>query len=502
MRNVFLWIIVFLLIILLIFLLWWFFIRNQPPEAFENIFTTVAETAVTENIIIDDNDPEMEPLTLDTTPVVRPMNGTVQLVATGMMTYTPNAGFSGVDLFRYRVCDSGNKCDQANVVITVRPVAVADVFNTSKNTAVSGNVLVNDKGTSLEATPQSTANLVLQPNGDFTYTPAPDSMAPETFTYEVCDAALTCATGTVTIQIVDWEVVPDSYSTPKNTPLIGNVHDNDSPTALPVDTTPVTSPTNGTVTIEAGGVFTYTPNADYVGLDNFTYRVCVSSVCQSADVSIDVTDGPIAENDVFITYLNNAAVDNVLINDVGDGLAVNLTVSPSNGPISGTAEFQTDGTLIYQPNLGFTGSDEFTYEVCDSNGICDQALVTVEVGAPPDTLLHTVEQGDWLIQIARCYGTSVHAIRYRNHLYNPHYLRPGQVLVIPHVNSQGIFTGPPCVHRYFVKFGDTTASIAAAYGISEAELRRVNGIPYPNGYYLRVGQLLVVPRPVPGYMLP
>jgi LysM repeat protein len=163
---------------------------------------------------------------------------------------------------------------------------------------------------------------------------------------------------------------------------------------------------------------------------------------------------------------------------------------------------QTDGTVKYLPNFGFTGKDMFTYEVCDSGGSCDRAEVTIEVAQPPETLKHTVEQGDWLIQIARCYGTTVQAIRNANYIYNPNYLLPGQILTIPNVNSLGTFTGPSCLQRYTVKAGDTTASVAAQHGITESELRRVNGMPYPNGNFLRVGQVIVVPRPVPDYMLP
>ena len=516
MRNVFLWIIVFLLIILLIFLLWWFFIRNQAPVAIDNALTTAAETAVTANIIDDDSDPDGDPLSLDTTAVMMPSNGTVQLDQSGTAVYTPNPGFSGVDQFRYRVCDPRDNCDQANVTITVTPVAVNDAFTGSKNTAVTGNVLVNDRGTALSATPQSTGELVLQSNGDFTFTPATDFMGTHTFSYETCDSTPSCVMGQVTIDIIDMELVADSYTTRKNTAVSGNLHDNDSDNALPVSPTPVNGPANGTVTIEPTGVFTYTPNTDFVGSDVFSYQVCPSS-CLSAPVTINVTDGVVAVDDTFITYVNNEVSGNVLENDIGDGLSVNLNVSPSNGPTNGTAEMQTDGTAKYQPNLGYSGTDKFTYEVCDSGGNCDQAEVTIEIAPPPDPLLHTVVQGEWLIQIARCYGTTVHAIRQHNYIPYPDLIYPRQVLTITGIGSVGPFQGPPCVQSHTVAAGETLASIAQAYGITESELARVNGLYtyyyYGYGYYghyhyhyyyktLYVGQKLFVPRPIPDYMQP
>ena len=43
-----------------------------------------------------------------------------------------------------------------------------------------------------------------------------------------------------------------------------------------------TDPLNGTVVVNADGTMTYTPNAGFVGVDTFTYTICV-----------DITDGRI-----------------------------------------------------------------------------------------------------------------------------------------------------------------------------------------------------------------
>ena len=526
MRNVLRLIIVFLLILIIIFLLWWFFFRNQPPKAVDNALATVVETAVSGNIIVDDHDPELKQLQLETTPVTSPGHGSVQLVASGEATYMPEPGFSGNDQFRYRVCDPQNKCAEANVTIAVNPVAVDEAVTAAQNTAVLGNVLTNDKGSSLAATAQSTTELTLQVNGDFTFTPAVDFTGTTTFSYEVCDPTPLCDSGEVTVNVVPigFKLEPDSYTTRKNTAVSGSILDNDSPKPLLVTTTPTVSPTNGIVTLEASGVFTYTPNTDFVGSDTFTYEVCDGG-CLTAPVTITVTDGLIVEPDVMITYVNNAVPGNVLANDLGDGLVVNLSVSPSNGPTNGQAEMQTDGTTIYTPNTGFTGTDTFTYEACDNTGNCGQTTVTVEIADPPDTLLHTVEPGEWLLQIARCYGTTVSAIRMYNHIPYPDLIFPGQVLTIHNVGSAGPFQGPPCVQSHTVAAGETLASIANTHDITESELARVNGLysyyyygyyghgcycyGYGHGYYpyyyykgIYVGQKLIVPRPVPDYMQP
>jgi phage tail sheath gpL-like len=41
------------------------------------------------------------------------------------------------------------------------------------------------------------------------------------------------------------------------------------------------------------------------------------------------------------------------------------------------------GVMTYIPNAGFIGSDSFQYEVCDADGDCEVATVTMTVTIPP-----------------------------------------------------------------------------------------------------------------------
>jgi hypothetical protein len=69
----------------------------------------------------------------------------------------------------------------------------------------------------------------------------------------------------------------------------------------------------------------------------------------------------------------------VLGNDVNLGPTgantVSITTAPNQG---GTATPNADGTVNYQPALGFTGTESFGYEVC-FDGECDEAVVTLSV---------------------------------------------------------------------------------------------------------------------------
>ncbi|MEW5938894.1 MAG: LysM peptidoglycan-binding domain-containing protein [Chloroflexota bacterium] len=105
------------------------------------------------------------------------------------------------------------------------------------------------------------------------------------------------------------------------------------------------------------------------------------------------------------------------------------------------------------------------------------------------TIQHTVIAGEWLWQIARCYGASPTAVVAANpQLANPAQISPGMVITVPSIGSNGTIYGPPCVVTHTVVTGDTWASIAQKYNADPVLLQMVNPGP------LTVGSVIVVPR--------
>jgi uncharacterized repeat protein (TIGR01451 family) len=126
---------------------------NLPPVAQDDGFVTPFETALTRNILIDngngtDFDPESSTLTVQTTPVSGPSNGTVSLNASGSMTYTPNPGFYGTDTFVYRISDITGLTDTATVTITV-PAPPIDLITRKTLASGTSNPSVGDTVTFL-----------------------------------------------------------------------------------------------------------------------------------------------------------------------------------------------------------------------------------------------------------------------------------------------------------------------------------------------------------------
>ena len=70
-------------------------------------------------MLANDGDQDGDAITLQTTPVSGPANGTVALASDGSFTYTPNSGFNGTDSFVYRIADATGRTADGTVTITV-----------------------------------------------------------------------------------------------------------------------------------------------------------------------------------------------------------------------------------------------------------------------------------------------------------------------------------------------------------------------------------------------
>jgi LysM repeat protein len=102
-----------------------------------------------------------------------------------------------------------------------------------------------------------------------------------------------------------------------------------------------------------------------------------------------------------------------------------------------------------------------------------------------------------LMQLARCYGTTVQDIRAANYIPIPDRIYPGAVLSIPNPGNAGPITinEMPCFVYHTVQHGQNLSQIAQAYGINLHWLARINAVYNYN--YIQAGQLLVIPNPVP-----
>ncbi|RFM28391.1 beta strand repeat-containing protein, partial [Chitinophaga silvisoli] len=378
---------------------------NDAPVAVDDNVTVTEDVAGIGNVLTNDSDPEGNALTANL--VTAPVNGTVVLNADGSFTYTPNANFNGSDSLVYQVCDNGTPslCDSGVVRFTVTsvndaPVAVDDNVTVTEDVAATGNVLTNDsdpEGNALTAslvTAPVNGTVILNADGSFTYTPNANFNGSDSLVYQVCDNGTPslCDTAVVRFAITSVNDAPvavdDNATVTEDVPATGNVltNDNDSDgDALTASV--VTDPAHGTIVLNANGSFTYTPNANFNGIDTVTYRACDNNgACDTARLVITVTavnDAPVAVDDAITINEDTNGTGNVLINDTDpDGDA--LTASVLTDPAHGTIVLNANGSFTYTPNANFNGLDTLTYQACDNNGACDTARLIITVTAMND----------------------------------------------------------------------------------------------------------------------
>lgn len=107
---------------------------------------------------------------------------------------------------------------------------------------------------------------------------------------------------------------------------------------------------------------------------------------------------------------------------------------------------------------------------------------------PGSTIQHQVVKGEWLWQIARCYGADPAKVVQANpQIPIPAEISPNTTVAVPNIGSVGRIYGPPCVGTYTVQFGDTWNSIAQKYNADPTILQMVNANT------LTVGSVIKVP---------
>ena len=255
-----------------------------------------------------------------------PISGTVAAMSSTDVDVTFDSTGYAAGVYTGTLCVNSN--DPLNPVVSVPltmtvlqnsvPVAVADAYTTTQNTAVSisaPGVLANDSdgdGHSLTAvldSDVSSGTLNLDPDGSFTYTPTAGFEGDDMFTYYAHDGLDDSNVVTVTIAVLNTTpvAVSDSYTTTQDTMLSvaapgvlmnDSDVDGDGLTAVLDATT-----SNGTLTLNADGSFDYMPDAGFVGEDSFTYHAHDGTeASNSVTVTITVTAGGYT---IYLPFVSN-----------------------------------------------------------------------------------------------------------------------------------------------------------------------------------------------------
>ena len=354
------------------------------------------------NLLQNDSDPNGDTLTVAS--VGAAANGTVVDNANGSLTYTADAGFSGVDRFTYRVTD-GTESDTATVYVGVdndAPTPAGDQISVNEDASTTVDLLANDtdpNGDPLSLVSVGDAShgtLVENANGTVTYTPDADYFGQDAFTYLVSDGVFTRqAVASVNVRArPDAPVAADDQlSTPPGTELrialsqlLGNDRDPDGDDfAL----TSFTSPQHGTLVERADGSLSYTPNGSYTGIDSFSYTITDDTGRTStAQVQLTVGDATInvwygdvqefgspAEAQRYVNILGNVDLSEVasLSYSLNGGADRALSLGPDTRRLQKSGDFNAD--ILYS-DLDATAADDV---VTLKTRLKDGGLVTRDV---------------------------------------------------------------------------------------------------------------------------
>jgi len=152
------------------------------------------------------------------------------------------------------------------------------------------------------------------------------------------------------------------------------------PQGMPL-TYAASTPAHGTVT-GTGPVFSYVPEAGYHGTDSFTIRVSngVTSVEVRVAIAVNHVNAPPVAEDQQATSNQGQPVAIALIASDSDSPTLTFAIDapPAHGTLMGALP-----NVIYTPDVRYSGSDAFTFEVSDGSLTSNVATVTLTVSAAP-----------------------------------------------------------------------------------------------------------------------
>jgi VCBS repeat-containing protein len=137
--------------------------ENVAPNANDDSVSTTVNTPVPVAVLSNDDDPDGDPLTIQSFQPTTP-NGTINQVG-NQLVYTPNPGYTGTDTFTYTISDGRGGTDTATVTVSIGNAPVTPTVSVS-NSVVPESTPYAEFTVSLSSpsTSDITVNLVLADN--------------------------------------------------------------------------------------------------------------------------------------------------------------------------------------------------------------------------------------------------------------------------------------------------------------------------------------------------
>ncbi|WP_432799176.1 PKD domain-containing protein [Poriferisphaera sp. WC338] len=157
--------------------------------------------------------------------------------------------------------------------------------------------------------------------------------------------------------------VADSYNTNENVQLVvpasgvlSNDTDSDGDSLSAIK---VTDPTNGSVTLNSDGSFTYTPNTGYIGQDSFTYKAN-DGTQDGNTATVDITVNSVSSGDYDTAFTTDVSSDfnEASIGLLGETPGSHLTVDWTGGDVDVSARYNKIYTAVLNTSDDGDGTDD------------------------------------------------------------------------------------------------------------------------------------------------
>jgi Secretion system C-terminal sorting domain/Bacterial Ig domain len=283
--------------------------------------------------------------------------------------YTPAPGFLGLDTFVIELNYNGNfpfllyKAYAVSVLPSILKVQ-NDFAVTPAGTNVTVNVLQNDFSSAgnlqLTELPYVESGSAVISGNQIVFSPASGFDGIAHFSYTTCDAAGHCKTGSVNISVFSSQ--PSQYDTLNITTVKNTKLDH----VLAFDGYALyLAPDTGSVVLQNGFSFSYSPKLGYFGTETFTLVNQAFGTPKYLHVIASVINTPsqntMAMDDYAYTAKGKPVTFSVRTNDVGNLNVTGWTPPAANqGAISATSGL---GMVTFTPAPNFKGVATFKYRI-------------------------------------------------------------------------------------------------------------------------------------------
>ena len=308
-----------------------------------------------------------------------PSQGTVS-ISGQQVTYTPSAGFYGSDAFTYDSSGPGGDSTVQTISVNVArpppPATANGVINTPYATAASATLPASGiiDGYAI-VTPPSHGTVGVS-GSTATYTPSAGFYGPDSFVFDASGPGGTSNASTVSVN-VGLPPAPAAQNNALTVPY--NTAGSIGLTATGVISgyALASQPLHGSASL-SGSTATYTPAANYIGPDSFTFTVTGPGGTSLGTITVTVRPPPppVANSTSAICPYQTVCTVTLTTSGVTTTLTMHDPATNGSCALSGNV-------LTYTPAWGAMGADSCTFTAAGPGGTSNVATVYVTNQAPP-----------------------------------------------------------------------------------------------------------------------